>query len=537
MSEKKRKSQSQGRSSYAAMPKPKGKRVIKGQSRRSATVDTESESESKSFPRKAYTAPKRQGDTAKKFSARWEKGADNAGRADRPTRVDRDSARPERRLRSEGGERPARADGGYTRSERPARAGGNGYARSERPVQASDNSSYGRGERPARAGSSGYGRGERPARPEGGARGERPQRSEGGYTRSERPTVKSDRREGASRSSERPAFRRNAASGAARADRPAFGGDRGARGGRSTFPDRPRRDADNADWSEAPVDRFAVFADDNPVGDAAPSHGLEDSDLIYGRHTVLAALESDRPLNRVWVSSRLRYDPRFLPLLTEAKANGTIVDEVEPLRLDQLTHRANHQGIAAQSSPYEYLELGELIDQAKAATDYPVIIAADSITDPHNLGAIIRTAEAIGAQGIVIPQRRAVGVTSTVMKVAAGALSTLPVARVVNLARALEDLKSAGFWIYGTASEASQPLHTVQFAKATVLVVGAEGEGLGLNIQKCCDVLVSIPLTGSTPSLNASVAAGMALYEVYRQRWSNTLHLERSKLLADPSSH
>jgi 23S rRNA (guanosine2251-2'-O)-methyltransferase len=258
---------------------------------------------------------------------------------------------------------------------------------------------------------------------------------------------------------------------------------------------------------------------------SALSVSSEENDLIYGRHPVLAALESNRNLNRVWITPRLRYDPRFHSLLTQAKANGTVIDEVEPQRLDQLTQRANHQGIVAQVAPYEYAELSDLINRAKAASEQPVLIVADSITDPHNLGAIIRTAEALGAQGLVIPQRRAVGVTSTVIKVAAGALETFPVARVVNLSRALEELKEAGFWIYGTAANASQPLHLVKFSGAIALVIGSEGEGLSLLTQRSCDHLISIPLHGKIPSLNASVAAGMTLYEIYRQRWSNTLHL------------
>ncbi|WOB45866.1 23S rRNA (guanosine(2251)-2'-O)-methyltransferase RlmB [Thermoleptolyngbya oregonensis NK1-22] len=248
-------------------------------------------------------------------------------------------------------------------------------------------------------------------------------------------------------------------------------------------------------------------------------------DLIYGRHTLVAALEGDRQLNRIWVTPRLRYDPRFHTLLQKAKSNGAVIDEVDNRRLDHLTHGATHQGIVAQVAPYEYLELGDLIAQAKAATEQPVLVAVDGITDPHNLGAIIRTAEALGAQGIVIPQRRSVGVTSTVMKVAAGALENLAIARVVNLGRALEELKAEGFWIYGTDAEAGQSINTVTFHKATVLVVGSEGDGLNMLTQRSCDVLVSIPLRGKTASLNASVAAGMALYEVYRQRWTNTLSL------------
>jgi 23S rRNA (guanosine2251-2'-O)-methyltransferase len=263
------------------------------------------------------------------------------------------------------------------------------------------------------------------------------------------------------------------------------------------------------------------------VSDAsASSQELEERDLLYGRHPVLSALESDRRLNRIWITPRLRYDPRFHSLIIRAKENGTIIDEVEPKRLDQITEQANHQGVAAQIAPYDYVDLVDLIQQAKTVTD-PVIVAADGISDPHNLGAIIRTAEAVGAQGLVIPQRRATGITSTVMKVAAGALENFPVARVVNLHRALEELKAAGFWIYGTASEASEPLHEVSFSGPIVLVIGSEGEGLSILTQRSCDFLVSIPLQGKTPSLNASVAAGMALYEIYRQRWLNKLHFDR----------
>ncbi len=253
----------------------------------------------------------------------------------------------------------------------------------------------------------------------------------------------------------------------------------------------------------------------------------DSSDLIYGRHPVLTALETQQSFNRLWVTTRLRYDPRFHALINQAKTEGAVIHEVEPQRLDQLTSGANHQGIAAQVSPYEYLELDDLILQAKAASTQPVVLVADSITDPQNLGAIIRTAEAMGAQGIVIPQRRAVGITSTVMKVAAGALSSFPVARVVNLAQALETLKQQEFWIYGAAVGQGQALHTTNFTGAIAIVVGSEGDGLSLRAQKSCDVLVSIPLAGQTASLNASVATGMVLYELYRQRWASRLYLEQ----------
>jgi 23S rRNA (guanosine2251-2'-O)-methyltransferase len=299
------------------------------------------------------------------------------------------------------------------------------------------------------------------------------------------------------------------------------------------FQGRDRR----PDWqSDSEADRFAE--EKMPLSTQLDETASEEeSDLIYGRHTVLAALNREQSLNRIWITNRLRYDPRFLPLIVDAKARGIVIDEVEPRRLDYLTKRGNHQGIAAQISPYEYLELGNLIAIAQEKSTVPVIVVADGITDPHNLGAIIRTAEAIGAQGLVIPQRRAAAVTSTVRKVAAGALESLPIARAVNLSRALEDLKQAGFWIYGTAGEAAQSIQTVEFAPATVIVVGSEGEGLSLTTQKNCDLLVSIPLAGNTPSLNASVATGMVLYEIYRQRWnaSSDPQKMRSQIIEKPT--
>jgi len=266
-------------------------------------------------------------------------------------------------------------------------------------------------------------------------------------------------------------------------------------------------------------DRFAKPKRENF---SKPKQEEENRDVIYGRHSVLAVLESDRQLNRVWIVSKLRYDPRFHGLLEEAKSKGTVVDEVGVRRLDNISRGGNHQGVAAQIAPYNYTDLSDLIATAKAQTKDPVIVIADGIVDPHNLGAIVRTTEAIGANGLIIPQRRAAGVTSTVMKVAAGALENLPIARVVNLSRAIEELKKSEFWIYGTVADNGKQLHTVNLSGSIGLVIGSEAEGLSLLTRRCCDVLVSIPLAGKTPSLNASVAAGMGLYEIYRQRWCDS---------------
>lgn len=244
----------------------------------------------------------------------------------------------------------------------------------------------------------------------------------------------------------------------------------------------------------------------------------ERTDLVYGRHSVIALLESDRQINRLWLIPKLKKDSQFAELLKQAKKKGAFIDEVTNQRLDILTRKANHQGIVAQVAPYHYLPLSELIEQAKAKTQTPLILVADSIEDPHNLGAIVRTAEAFGVQGLIIPQRRAVGVTSTVIKVAAGALENIPIARVVNLNKSIKQLQEAGFWIYGMAAQSSKLLHKTNFPKAVVLVVGSEGKGLGSLVEKNCDELVAIPLLGKTPSLNASVATSIFIYEVCRQR-------------------
>lgn len=294
-------------------------------------------------------------------------------------------------------------------------------------------------------------------------------------------------------------------------DKPRFS--KNARGPRRDDRRDDRRNDRRDDRSSSP----AVSGDDN---------SLEDRDLIYGRHSVLSALEGDRRLHRVWISEQLRHAPRFHSLLSQAKQRGTVVDEASYKQLDRMADGGNHQGVIAQVAPYDYWHIADLIEQSKKVSDRPVIIISDGITDPHNLGAIIRTAEAIGAQGLVVPQRRAAGVTSTVMKVAAGAIEKLPVAQVVNLSRTLETFKEEGFWIYGLSEQADSVISEVEFDRATVLVMGAEGDGLSLLTQRHCDQLVSIPLAGSTPSLNVSVAAGMALYEIYRQRWSNRLQLK-----------
>ncbi|AUC61245.1 23S rRNA (guanosine2251-2'-O)-methyltransferase [Cyanobacterium sp. HL-69] len=253
---------------------------------------------------------------------------------------------------------------------------------------------------------------------------------------------------------------------------------------------------------------------DDLVSETEESH----QDLIYGCYPVLEVLKGDRTLNRIYVTGKMAYDKRFADLIQEAKSNGAVIDIVDSKRISQVTNFANHQGIAVTVAPYEYVELEQLISQAKAQTQNPLIIIADGISDPHNLGAIIRTGEALGMQGLIIPQRRAAGVNSTVMKVAAGALEHFPVTRVINLNQAISQLQEAGFWIYGTVAESGNYLHSTKLQGAVGLVIGSEDKGLSQSVAKSCDFLVSIPMTGKTPSLNASVATAICLYEVCRQK-------------------
>jgi 23S rRNA (guanosine2251-2'-O)-methyltransferase len=426
--------------------------------------------------------------------------------------------------KSEGGGYQGRSEGGYQRRDEGSggyqgRSEGGGYNRDESRSSGNDRPTPRSGDRvgPVRRDDRSGSRDSRPARDFSSRGGDRDNRGGGGYNK----FAGGDRDNRGERGGYKK-FDGGDRDNRGSYDKPA-GGDRkfGASKWGSQDEGQGRSFTDEENIERYETSRLDAFSAASPETENAQE---EQSDMIYGRHAVQAALETGRTLNRVWVTARLRYDNRFHTLLSDAKSQGTVIDEVEPKRLSQITQFANHQGIAAQVSPHEYKDLSEMIAEAKEKSTQPVIVVADGITDPHNLGAIVRTAEAMGAQGLVIPQRRAVGVTSTVRKVAAGALESLAIARVVNLARALEELKEAGFWIYGASGEASaQSVQTVEFAKATVVVIGSEGDGLGLVTQKACDLMVSIPLSGSTPSLNASVAAGMVLYEVYRQRVSLTL--------------
>ena len=247
-------------------------------------------------------------------------------------------------------------------------------------------------------------------------------------------------------------------------------------------------------------------------------------DLIWGRHASQAALESGRPIHRIWCTPEMRSASKFLQLLREAKASGVLVEEVTWARLAQVTGGSVHQGIALQTAAADTLDLSALIDGCSELGEPPLLLALDGITDPHNLGAVVRSAEAMGAHGLVLPQRRSAGLTGSAAKVAAGAMEHLPVARVVNLNRSLEKLKDAGYRVIGLAAEGDVTLMDVDLEGPLVLVTGSEDQGLSVLTRRHCDQLVRIPLRGITPSLNASVATALCVYEVARRNWMKDIH-------------
>ena len=234
-------------------------------------------------------------------------------------------------------------------------------------------------------------------------------------------------------------------------------------------------------------------------------------DWIWGKHSVFAALNSERPINRIWCTSEIFSSEKFYLLLKDLKSKGVLIEEVTWSRLSQLTSGAVHQGVALQHASTESISLEKLIDISKSKSSNPIIVALDGVTDPHNFGAIIRSAEAFDCKGIIVPQRRSAGLTGTVAKVAAGALEHIPVSRVVNLNRAIDELKKKGFIIIGLSGDGQVPISEFKEKAPFVVIVGAENKGISLLVQKKCDYLLKIPLKGKTSSLNASVAAAISL--------------------------
>lgn len=237
---------------------------------------------------------------------------------------------------------------------------------------------------------------------------------------------------------------------------------------------------------------------------------------IEGRNAVIEAFRSGKPVDKVFILDGCQDGP-VRTVVREAKKHDTIINFVSKERLDQISETGKHQGVIAYAAAYEYSEVEDMLALAKERGEDPFILLLDNIEDPHNLGAIIRTANLAGAHGVIIPKRRAVGLTATVAKTSAGALNYTPVAKVTNLAKTMEELKEKGLW-FVCADMGGESMYRLNLKGPIGLVIGNEGEGVSRLVKEKCDFVASIPMKGEIDSLNASVAAGVLAYEIVGQR-------------------
>ena len=237
---------------------------------------------------------------------------------------------------------------------------------------------------------------------------------------------------------------------------------------------------------------------------------------IEGRNAVLEAFRSGKTIDRLFVLDGCQDGP-VRTIVREAKKHDTIIHFVEKERLDQLSETKKHQGVIAVAAAYEYAEVDDILEIAREKGEPPFLFLLDNIEDPHNLGAIIRTANLAGAHGVIIPKRRAVGLTATVARTSAGALNYTPVAKVTNMAATIEDLKKRGIW-FVCADMGGESMYRLNLTGPIGLVIGNEGEGVSRLVKEKCDMIASIPMKGDIDSLNASVATGVLAYEIVRQR-------------------
>lgn len=241
------------------------------------------------------------------------------------------------------------------------------------------------------------------------------------------------------------------------------------------------------------------------------------SDYIIGRNPVREAMRAGRTIDKIFMKTG-ECDGSLKKIAGAAKAMGINVLRVDRKKLDDIAEGGNHQGVAALCAAHEYASLDDIFALAASRSEDPFIILCDRITDPHNLGAIIRSANAAGAHGVIIPKHESVSLNSTVLKAAAGAAEYTPVARVTNLSKTADELRARGVWITGTAADADRTLFEADLTGPVAICIGSEGEGISRLLKEKCDFLVSIPMEGQTESLNASVAGALCMYEVLRTR-------------------
>jgi 23S rRNA (guanosine2251-2'-O)-methyltransferase len=242
-----------------------------------------------------------------------------------------------------------------------------------------------------------------------------------------------------------------------------------------------------------------------------------ESRIVEGRNAVLEAFRSGKTIDRLFILDGCKDGPVQTILREAKKHKDTVISFVKKERLDQLSETGKHQGVIAYAASYEYVEVEDILDRAKQKGEDPFVIILDGIEDPHNLGAIIRTANLAGAHGVIIPKHRAVGLTATVAKASAGAINYTPVAKVTNIAQTIEELKSKGLW-FACADMGGETMYRLNLKGPIGIVIGNEGSGVSRLVREKCDMIASIPMKGDIDSLNASVACGVLAFEVVRQR-------------------
>ena len=274
--------------------------------------------------------------------------------------------------------------------------------------------------------------------------------------------------------------------------------------------DQYRRKPEKRDFSKAPRRDF----------DRERREPVEENEnQLEGRNALTEALRSGRTIDKVFIASG-ETDRALQKLAADAKEAGAVVVPVDRRKLDAMSYTRAHQGVIALAAARNYFSIDDLLEEAASRGETPLLVICDELSDPHNLGAIIRSAECAGAHGVIIPKRRSVGLTATVAKASAGAVEYMKVAKVTNINAAIEELKEKGVWVFGTAAEGSIPMYRADLTVPAAIVIGSEGEGMSRLVQKNCDVTVNIPMKGRINSLNASAAASILLYEAVRQRLS-----------------
>ena len=239
--------------------------------------------------------------------------------------------------------------------------------------------------------------------------------------------------------------------------------------------------------------------------------------IIEGRNAVIEALRAGTAVDKVYIAKG-ETDATLGHIASTARGKGIVVVEADRRKLDAMSVTHSHQGVIAVAAVREYASVSDILQSARDKGEPPLVVVCDELSDPHNLGAVIRTAEAAGAHGVIIPKRRSAGLTAIVAKTSAGAVSYLPVARVANLTALLKELKEEGLWVFGTAADGSTSLYQADLKGPAAIVIGSEGNGMSRLVREQCDFLVSIPMRGQVNSLNASAAAAVVLYEAVRQR-------------------